>query len=514
MSADEPNRRESMEQPLRAEGGVDSRSFNEQAGGPPRTSGSSSANMAPAALPAKALRAKALLMILGLASLNGVLWPYSIWEQRVKQQLDERQVCQSDPDQCHDFGQAIIFPMLVGLGPLLGPVVGPRLGSGAVPPHVFARYATALVVGGYLVGALALYVRKDWLLFVGFAVPCGIGAGIGFITTVLCLVQWYVATGNKPGKGSGLQGACQGGMGVVFSQIQYWLLYGDIGNRREVGKDGAGSGADFAGQSPLHVSLVMVIMAVSVLACSLPACMGLTMPPRPTGLGADGPPPPRSKLAPRDIASTSTYWVFFAALVLGEIPGWALQSFIAPLVTESLHSPAYYSTCILSAFLAFFSVGRLTCGMLGDRVGALRVWQVATGVQAVCVLGVALLFRHSQQAGAGGGKLPAGPFAGVLVLVTLAGVCFAAVKVSVPGLLAGAWGRPAHVSPVMGVTGPAITVAAVVGSVAIYYTHHDGANAGNSTSANPFLYACVAMSLLSLGLVTKLPKPPADTPNL
>ena len=32
------------------------------------------------------MRNKAALLICGLASLNGVLWPWSIWEQRVKQQ--------------------------------------------------------------------------------------------------------------------------------------------------------------------------------------------------------------------------------------------------------------------------------------------------------------------------------------------------------------------------------------------------------------------------------------------
>eukprot|EP00937_MAST-01D_sp_MAST-1D-sp2_P006598 g6598.t1 len=459
----------------------------------------------------------ALQLIFGLASLNGALWPWSIWEQRVKQTLDGSALCQANPDKCADFGSSVIFFLLVGLGPFFGPIVGPRLGSGAVPPYMFARYATALVVVGYLLGALAMYFKATWLLIVGFAIPCGIGAGIGFITTVLSLVQWYVVTGNSPGKGSGLQGACQGGMGVIFSQIQYWMLYSDIGNLRATttttttaaaGASGGGKTQptpDFASPSSLHTGDVFIIMAVITGLCALPSCFYLTLPPRPEGRG----PPPRSKLAPGAITSTGTFWVFFVALIFGEVPGWALQSFIAPLVTENLQAPAYSSTCILTAFLAMFSIGRLSCGILGDKIGAIKVWQGATIIQAFCSFGVAMLFRNYQSDGSGDSE--SGTFAGILVLCALVGVCFSAVKVSVPGIIGKAWGSPLHVSPVMGMTGPAIALAVLAGALAIFYVTRSGTT---STSANPFFYACTAMSLASAALATHVPKPPEDTPGL
>ena len=101
------------------------------------------------------------------------------------------------------------------------------------------------------------------------------------------------------------------------------------------------------------------------------------------------------------------------------------------------------------------------------------------------------------------------PFAAIV------GVCFAAVKVSVPGILAQTWGSPAHVSPVMGLTGPAISIAVLLGALAIFYTQRRDGGAGPSvTNANPFFYACCAMSLVSGLMVSNIPKPSKDLPGL
>ena len=94
-------------------------------------------------------------------------------------------------------------------------------------------------------------------------------------------------------------------------------------------------------------------------------------------------------------------------------------------------------------------------------------------------------------------------FYAVLTLCAVVGVCFSAVKVSVPGVLAGAWHGPQHVSAVMGLTGPAIAISVLVGALAIFYSQRGSAAV---TSVNPFFYACCAMSLLSCVVVTHLPQ--------
>lgn len=433
----------------------------------------------------KARRNKTVLMLMGLSALNGVLWPWSIWEQRVAQHLDDSSECQLDPGQCADFGSAIIFSLLAGLGPLCGLVVGPMLGARRAKPTTLARLATALHVFGFLCGALAMHLRANWLLIVGFGVFCGIGSGIGFVVTVLMLVQWFVYAGGKPGTGSGFQGVCDPVMAIIFSQTQYWLLYADVG------VDGV------ARASEVPLSVVMLIMAAAVTCLTMPACLWLEMPPldNPTTGGVSSP-VTRSTLARRDIVRTSTYWIFMLCLLVGEVPGWSLQSFIAPLVSSSLHSPPYYSTCILSAFLLVFSIGRLCMGILGDKIGAIRVWQCATLCQAGCTVGFALLFNQREEA-----------FVGVLVVTAVVGACFSAIKVSVPGILAQAWGHPAHVSPVMGATGPSIGLSVLAGANGLYYAQRDG-------TSITFFYICAAMSVASCVVVTFLPKPPQDLPGL
>ena len=93
-------------------------------------------------------------------------------------------------------------------------------------------------------------------------------------------------------------------------------------------------------------------------------------------------------------------------------------------------------------------------------------------------------------------------------------MCFAAVKVSVPGILAQTWGSPAHVSPVMVVTGPAISISVLVGTLAILYTQRsDGGTGPSPTNSNSF-FACCAMSLISCLMVGYMPKPSQDLPGL
>ena len=161
--------------------------------------------------------------------------------------------------------------------------------------------------------------------------------------------------------------------------------------------------------------------------------------------------------------------------------------------------------CILSLFLLMFSVGRLSMGILGDKIGATKVWAGANFLQAFCILGVALLFRDYEHIGGRNAdqKDQDKIFGGVLVLCAVVGVCFSAVKVSVPGVLAGAWHGPQHVSPVMGLTGPAIAISVLIGALSIFYSQRGSTEV---TSVNPFFYACCGMSLLSCIIVSFLPK--------
>jgi MFS family permease len=423
-----------------------------------------------------------IVRTLGLATLNGALWSWSIFEERVQQTLDESLECQNDSHRCADYGSAPVFFLLVGLGPFLAPYIGPRLGK--LGPRYFARIGTACVVTGFLFGALAMHLRSKWLLILGFAVPCGLGAGVGFITTVVTLVLWYSdpILGSKPGKGSGLQGAFQGGTAVVFSQVQYGLLYGTSSEGEP---------------SSISMPMVFVILAVLVLACALPACIHLDLP---SSSGGGGVAQPKSQLKGRAIVRTTSYKVFFVMLLFAEIPGWSVQSFMAPLLKQNLGFGAYQSACALSIFLAFFSFGRLTCGILGDKIGGIKVWLYASGLQSAVVLCVAFTFSYMDPENASS-------FVLVLVLCATVGVCFSAIKVSVPGVLAEIWGSPAHVSPVMGMAGPAIALSVLLGSVGLSST---GKGDPQPDAKNPFLYACCAMSFLSSLLLKFVLKPPPD----
>jgi MFS family permease len=81
--------------------------------------------------------------------------------------------------------------------------------------------------GGLLVSALAVQLKSDWLLIVGYGLLGGVGLGLGYIAPVSTLVKWFP---DRPGMATGLaimgfgSGAMIGGPMAVELMKSYSIV--------------------------------------------------------------------------------------------------------------------------------------------------------------------------------------------------------------------------------------------------------------------------------------------------
>ncbi len=90
--------------------------------------------------------------------------------------------------------------------------VGPRL----------AMFAAACCFGGgFLVGALGIYTHQFWLLLGGYGVLGGTGLGLGYISPVRTLINWFP---DRPGMATGMAIMGFGGGAMIGSPLSVWLM--------------------------------------------------------------------------------------------------------------------------------------------------------------------------------------------------------------------------------------------------------------------------------------------------
>jgi MFS family permease len=76
-------------------------------------------------------------------------------------------------------------------------------------------------VSGFLVGALGIYTRQLWLLYLGYGVLGGIGLGIGYISPVSTLIKWFP---DRPGLATGMAIMGFGGGALIAAPLSRQLM--------------------------------------------------------------------------------------------------------------------------------------------------------------------------------------------------------------------------------------------------------------------------------------------------
>src|SRR5215212_5901047 len=88
-------------------------------------------------------------------------------------------------------------------------------------PRAAMFTAAVFWVTGFLVGALGIYTRQLWLVYLGYGVIGGIGLGIGYISPVSTLIKWFP---DRPGLANGMAIMGFGGGALIAAPLSRQLM--------------------------------------------------------------------------------------------------------------------------------------------------------------------------------------------------------------------------------------------------------------------------------------------------
>lgn len=256
--------------------------------------------------------------------------------------------------------------------------------------------------GGLILMALAVQAHLLWLVYL-FAVLCGVGGGLGYITPVSTLIKWFP---DRRGMATGFAIFGYGGGAMVGAPLADWLM------------------KHFAGNGVPGVVPTLLIMGVVYLIGILVAAIGFRVPPN--GWKPAGWTPPATTNAMisqrhvhlRSAWRTPQFWCIWAVLFLNVTAGISMVSVASPMFqdlfgskllglsgTGALTATQKASVATAAAGLVglislFNCLGRLFWAWLSDWIGRRNIWFIMLGLGALLYatmpslghLGLAALF--------------------------------------------------------------------------------------------------------------------------
>ncbi len=75
--------------------------------------------------------------------------------------------------------------------------------------------------GGFLIGALGIYLHQLWLLYLGYGVVGGVGLGLGYVSPVSTLIKWFP---DRRGMAAGMAIMGFGGGAMIGAPLKEWLI--------------------------------------------------------------------------------------------------------------------------------------------------------------------------------------------------------------------------------------------------------------------------------------------------
>ncbi len=204
--------------------------------------------------------------------------------------------------------------------------------------------------GGFLIGALGVYVHQLWIFWLGMGVIGGIGLGLGYISPVSTLVKWFP---DRRGMATGMAIMGFGGGALIGSPLANLLMNGgDLVNINFVGFGGAESSIHlpalhyilslpgFRSATSVGVWQTLVALGLIYLACMLIGAFGYRVPPedwRPAGWI---PSEHKSALVTtgdvhlNDAHKTPQFWLIWAVLCLNVSAGIGVLAMASPMLQE------------------------------------------------------------------------------------------------------------------------------------------------------------------------------------
>ncbi len=226
--------------------------------------------------------------------------------------------------------------------------VGPRK-SGAV---------AALCWGfGFLIGALGIHLHALWLVYLGYGLLGGTGLGLGYITPVSTLIEWFP---DRRGMATGMAIMGFGGGALVASPLSDKLMHA------------------FASPTSTGVAASWVVLGVVYLLFMLCGAFGYRVPP--PGYVPAGYVPPAEKpqslvahgnVTPDAALKTRQFWLLWVVLCLNVTAGIGVLGQASAMIQEVFKGKVTPSAAAgFVGLLSLFNMGgRFLWASLSDKIG-------------------------------------------------------------------------------------------------------------------------------------------------
>jgi MFS family permease len=323
--------------------------------------------------------------------------------------------------------------------------------------------------GGFVLGAIGIYLHQLWILWLGMGLIGGVGLGLGYISPVSTLVKWFP---DRRGMATGMAIMGFGGGAMIGSPLANQLMN------------------YFHTSTSQGVAETLLVMAAIYFVFMMGGALGYRVPPedwRPAGWT---PPATSNKLVTQgnvdlaDAHKTPQFWLIWTALFLNVSAGIGILSMASPMLQEifagsligrpdvgfaTLDAGQRTAVATVAAgfvgLLSLFNIGgRFFWASLSDKIGRKTTYFIFFGL-GVVLYGLAPTFAHS--------GLKVAFVAAVCVILSMYGGGFS----TLPAYLADIFGTK-FVGAIHGRALTAWSAAGVVGPLLIGYIRDAQLNAG------------------------------------
>ena len=253
----------------------------------------------------------------------------------------------------------------------------PRLG-----PRKLATLGSAMFASGYLIASLALQIELIPLFYLGYGVIGGAGIGLGYVTPVSTVAQWF------PDRKGLMTGVVVMGFGVGALLMSKGLAPFLIVQTQD------------------DLVLVFFWLGIIFAAILIPASAILSAPPADhaalTGPRQGGGAVDDSPDAVGPCLRSSEFALMWFVFFFNISAGISIISFQSPLLQEvwGLSDPslepetlAAYGATLIAVSSLFNGMGRLFWGLLSDSIGRVQVFRFLLGSQMI-VFGILMTERN------------------------------------------------------------------------------------------------------------------------
>ncbi|GAB3271041.1 OFA family MFS transporter [Sinomonas notoginsengisoli] len=251
-------------------------------------------------------------------------------------------------------------------------------------PRKAMAVAAVFWAGGFLVGAMGIFTRQLWLVYLGYGVIGGIGLGIGYISPVSTLIKWFP---DRPGLATGLAIMGFGGGALIASPLSTALL--NAYDSASAAPGGVASG-DAVGK--LFLSLAVIYLAYMLFGA-------FTIKVPPPGWAPAGFDPAlvrthalitTANVRAAKAIKTPQFWLLWTALFCNVSAGIGILEQAAPMIQDFFRQPSGKSlvaASVAGGFVGLLSIGnmagRFAWSATSDVIGRKRMYMGYLGVGAV-----------------------------------------------------------------------------------------------------------------------------------